>query len=149
MQIHVLVVLVGISVIAYIYISGVAKAQSTRDILLYSYSCVLRLVPVVCGSTSGPATLPQQDTVMTSSGKEAQCIELVNQMCRILIGNVYVKVVVVLSTATVGALVSDLKRPPACGETLPMKRKDVEGRGTVAEGVQTVLSLSVGLCVHA
>ena len=84
---------------------------------------------------------------MTSSGKEEQCIELMNQMCRIVIGNVCVKVIVVLSAATAEALVSGLKRPPACGETLPMKRKDVEGKGTVAEGIQTVLPLSVGLCV--
>ena len=67
--------------------------------------------------------------VMTALGKEEQFIELMNQMCRILIGNVCVKVVVVLSAASAEALVSGRKRPPACGEAPPMKRKDVEGKG--------------------
>ena len=55
----------------------------------------------------------------------------------------------VFSAATAELSVSGLKRSPVCGEASPMKRRDVEGRGAITEGVQTVLLLSVELCVCA
>ena len=55
----------------------------------------------------------------------------------------------VFSAAAGEVSVSGLKRPPVCREASSMKRRDIEGKGTVAEGVHTVLTLSVGLCVCA
>ena len=42
-------------------------------------------LPTPCGSTTGPAALPQQDTGLTASGKKF--IEM-NKMCRTLIATV-------------------------------------------------------------
>ena len=60
--------------------------------------------------------------------------------------------IVVFTTATAEASMSDLKKHPTSEETPPRITQDTEGREPrIVEGSQTVLPFSVGLCasMHA